>query len=585
VRYHCLASDYDGTLALHGHVNGPTAAALKRLRDSSRALVLVTGRELDELLGIFPNIHLFDWVVAENGGLLYHPATKAIRPLADPPDERFVQRLRERGVAKLSVGRVIVATWEPYETVVLEAIRDLGLGLQVIFNKGAVMVLPSGVTKATGLKTALAELGLSRHNTVAVGDAENDHAMLTWCECGVAVANALPALKERADWVTGSDHGEGVAQVVDALLTDDLSAVTERIARHDVTLGRRDGEDICIRPYGLNLLIAGSSGSGKSCIARSLLERLSDATYQACIVDPEGDFCELEQAVSVGTSQQPPTLDEVLQVLHKPRQSVVANLEALPPAERRGFFAGLLPRIADLRKKKGVPHWLLVDEADQLMPHEADAANVPLMPPCETLWIAVEPRKLAVEVLKSVEVIVTVGDRAHETLEQALAASGEPDVRVAPAELHADEAILYRCRSGQPPQVIDILASRAQQREHQQEFVHGNLGPERSFVFRGPLNKLKLRAQNLSNFLLMAEGIDDETWLHHLQQGDYSRWIREAVRDPHLGDEAARIETERGLSAEESRARMRHVIEKHYKISTNGSAATEQPRADAAAKA
>ena len=48
----------------------------------------------------------------------------------------------------------------------------------MIFNKGAVMILPSGVNKATGLAAALEELGLSPHNVVGVGDAENDHAFL-----------------------------------------------------------------------------------------------------------------------------------------------------------------------------------------------------------------------------------------------------------------------------------------------------------------------------------------------------------------------------------------------------------------------
>src|SRR5207253_1677558 len=123
-----------------------------------------------------------------------------------PPPAVFAETLRQRGVSPISVGRVIVATWEPHEQVVLATIRDLGLELQVIFNKGAVMVLPAGVNKASGLAAALKALELSPHEVVGVGDAENDHALLTLCECGVAVANALPALKERADLVTQGNH-------------------------------------------------------------------------------------------------------------------------------------------------------------------------------------------------------------------------------------------------------------------------------------------------------------------------------------------------------------------------------------------
>ena len=225
MRYHVLATDYDGTLAHNSRVNDTTVQSLQSFLATGRRLVMVTGRELPELLEVFPRTELFEWVVAENGGLLYRPSTKEERPLAEAPSEKLVEALRKKGVDRISVGRVIVATWEPFETVVLESIRELGLELQVIFNKGAVMVLPSGVNKATGLAAALAELGLSPHNAVGVGDAENDHAFLACCERGVAVANALPALKEMADLVTVADHGAGVVELIDQLLADDLAGI------------------------------------------------------------------------------------------------------------------------------------------------------------------------------------------------------------------------------------------------------------------------------------------------------------------------------------------------------------------------
>jgi hydroxymethylpyrimidine pyrophosphatase-like HAD family hydrolase len=124
----------------------------------------------------------------------------------------------------LELGLVIVATREPQESVVLEVIRQLGLELQVIFNKGAVMVLPPGVNKASGLNRALQELDLSSDRVVGVGDAENDHAFLDSCGLSVAVANALPALKEHADLVTSAANGAGVLELVDRLLNHRLPA-------------------------------------------------------------------------------------------------------------------------------------------------------------------------------------------------------------------------------------------------------------------------------------------------------------------------------------------------------------------------
>jgi hydroxymethylpyrimidine pyrophosphatase-like HAD family hydrolase len=232
MRYRILATDYDGTLAHNGRVDAPTVAALEHFIDSGRQLVLVTGRELPDLGEVFPRLDLFEWVVAENGALLFRPATNEEKPLAGPPPANFVEVLQARDVWPLSVGRVIVATWEAHEKTVVDAIRTLGLGLQVILNKGSVMVLPVGVNKATGLSAALKEMGVSPAAVVGVGDAENDHALLGACGFAAAVANALPALKDAADLVTAGDHGAGVAQLIDRIIATDLSEFDGKLRRH-----------------------------------------------------------------------------------------------------------------------------------------------------------------------------------------------------------------------------------------------------------------------------------------------------------------------------------------------------------------
>jgi hydroxymethylpyrimidine pyrophosphatase-like HAD family hydrolase len=258
MRYHALATDYDGTLAHHGMVDEATWAAVARLRESGRKVILVTGRELDELLELLPDPAVFDRIVAENGALIYDPAKKSEHPVASGPPAELVAELQKRGVDRISVGRVIVATWEPYQEIVLGTIRDLGLELQVIFNKGAVMILPSGVNKASGLAEALTSLGLSRHNVVAVGDAENDHALLMSAECGVAVANALPSLKTTADLVMEGDHGVGVRELVERLVKDDLRAAATKLKRHYIHLGKAGERAIGIYPYDTNIMVCGT---------------------------------------------------------------------------------------------------------------------------------------------------------------------------------------------------------------------------------------------------------------------------------------------------------------------------------------
>jgi hydroxymethylpyrimidine pyrophosphatase-like HAD family hydrolase len=220
MRYHVLASDYDGTLADDGTVNAQTVQALSRFRASGRLLVLVTGRELADLRQVFSELTLFEYVVTENGATLYQPVTQVEETLAPPPPEPFVELLKQRGVP-LSVGRTIVATVQPYENVVLQTIRDLGLELQVIFNKGAVMVLPSAVNKATGLMTALSRLMIPPSEVVAIGDGENDHSLLAAVGLGIAVQNAVPLLKEAAAFVTEQPASRGVIEVIDRLLANE----------------------------------------------------------------------------------------------------------------------------------------------------------------------------------------------------------------------------------------------------------------------------------------------------------------------------------------------------------------------------
>lgn len=222
MRFVALATDYDGTLATHGTVGPDIIAALERLRGSGRALLLVTGRELPDLRTVFARLDLFDRVIAENGALIFRPAAGKEQLLCAPASEALVARLRALRVP-CSAGRAVVAATEDHEPAVRKAIADLHLDLQIALNKGSLMVLPAGVDKRSGLLRALAELSLQPENVVAIGDAENDHVFLEACGFSVAVANALPELKSRADLVTLGAHGAGVAEVIDHLLADDLA--------------------------------------------------------------------------------------------------------------------------------------------------------------------------------------------------------------------------------------------------------------------------------------------------------------------------------------------------------------------------
>ena len=235
MQYCALASDYDGTLAHDGHVSKKTLEAVTRLRESGRKFILVTGRELPELRSVFPDFNVCDCIVAENGALLYWPTEDREQVLGEPFPEKFITEMIHRGIKPFSVGRVIFATWRPHESAVLECIQSLGLEAQIIFNKRAVMVLPSGINKATGLAKALDHMQIPPYCVVGIGDAENDHAFLDSCAIAVAVENALPALKQHCDLVTAGDHGRGVREVIERMISNDLADLGTRRPRAELT--------------------------------------------------------------------------------------------------------------------------------------------------------------------------------------------------------------------------------------------------------------------------------------------------------------------------------------------------------------
>jgi hydroxymethylpyrimidine pyrophosphatase-like HAD family hydrolase len=212
---HALAVDYDGTIAENGRAAGPAVTALARVRASGRPVVLVTGRILSELRQVCPDVDsMFDAVVAENGAVLYLPRPPRTEALGAAPEPALLQALSRRGV-EFKFGLSIVATLSRFADLARAAIREAGVSRVLEFNKDAVMLVPAGVTKGTGARAALAALGVAAAEAVAIGDAENDDALLAACGWGVAVADAVPSLQARAWHVTRAPGSRGVIEFVE----------------------------------------------------------------------------------------------------------------------------------------------------------------------------------------------------------------------------------------------------------------------------------------------------------------------------------------------------------------------------------
>ncbi len=368
-----FAADYDGTLAHHGVVAPSTLNALRLVKETGRKLLLVTGREMDDLVMVFPQVNLFDLVVAENGAVLFEPSTGAVRLLADPPPPGFLEGLRARGVP-MSAGRVICSTVEPHEHAVLDAIRDGGLELQVIFNKGSAMVLPSGVNKSTGLVAACAHLGISPHNVVGIGDAENDHIFVTRCEIGVAVENALPALKNVADHVTAGRAGDGVERFIHDHLLDDCRTLAPRIQRHALTVGY-DAQTrevaVTVPVHHQRVLIAGQVPSERHALIASLTSAIIERGYQVLVIDTEGPLAEISERtglVMVRAQRGPSATEEVTSVFSRTGGSALLETSWLDGPARAALIGDVVAAVRRMQRARGAPHWVIIHDARRVIP-------------------------------------------------------------------------------------------------------------------------------------------------------------------------------------------------------------------------
>ena len=567
---HVLASDYDSTLAEHGTISETTSRALARVRESGRKVLLVTGRMLPDLKNVCPDAdRMFDAIVAENGAVVYFPERREVKVIGGAPEPALVDALRRRGVP-IELGNSIIATVEPYSTAALAAIRETGVERTLVFNKGAVMLLPGGVTKGTGLEAALAAMDLSAHNMVGIGDGENDHAFLSLSECAVAVADAVPALRERADYVTRAPQGRGATEFIEEHLLNDIVDLLPRLTRHRIALGvDGDGQPVSLPAHGTALLVVGPSASGKSTLTGALVERLVDAKRTVLLLDPEGDYqtlSEVEGVVVLGgkAEQTLPTADEVCQLLRHPKTSLVLNLSAMTQPEKVSYATKILAAVTAVRSSTGLPHWVIIDEAHHIMPADGSPAVDLLRAAPEPLcMITLTVEDLAPEARALANVLAATELEAFSAALRALGRGAAPPA--GDGALAQGEAVLAWL--GDAPRVtrVRVAKRRVQHRRHLRKYTEGELAPDRSFWFRGPANALNLRAANLTRFVELAEGVDERTWAWHLSRRDYSTWARDMIKDPDLAAALAAVEGA-DLSPGESRRRALAEIRARYAV-------------------
>ncbi|MDA8312036.1 MAG: DUF853 family protein [Actinomycetota bacterium] len=544
--YRALAVDFDGTLTEGGVAPAPEVLdALAAARARGLRVLLVTGRILDQLEQTWPAVHeSVDCVVAENGAVLR--AGHWHRLLADPVDQHLDAALSAANVP-FRRGEVLLAAKVVDEPTILTAIRVLELGCQTVANRSELMVVPAGVSKGTGLYHALGHLGLSFHNTIAVGDAENDLPLYERAELAVAVSNAVEPLRELADVVLAEPDGSGVA----AFIAGDVVFGKRRVHSKRWTLRLGDtpeGKPVVLPASQTNVLIAGGTGSGKSYMAGLLTEQLVEAGYSVLVIDPEGDhvgLAGLAGVLLVGGGERLPRPDEVLRLLHHRYASVVVDLSTLAPEGTSAYERALLTRVEAHRRRTGLPHWVVIDEADQTV---GKTMSLPVIEPgqtgyCLATW---RPEDLAPDAIAAIDAVIALdSEETSEVVVSLAAVVGEvPRSEVARLVCSGTgSAVLTRRDLPQRAQLFKVANRSTNHFRHAHKYAGRPLDLDRSFHFRTSATEpTSTLARNLSQLEDVLSRCDPSVLRHHCPRHDFSRWINDVFHDSPLAAKFAVIE-------------------------------------------
>jgi len=524
--FQAVALDFDGTLTEHGRPRTSVLEALERTRKRGVKVVLVTGRIGTELQEVFPDVrHHFDAVVLENGGVLAVEQEEP-RPLVEACDEELGEELARRDV-DFRAGEVLLASYTTHEPVAREVISQLELECVIVRNRGEMMILPAGVTKASGVRAALEYFGISAHNAVGAGDAENDHVLLAECEVGVAVHNGVDALKKHADVVLDKPNGTGIVHLLDQRLS---SVALRRTARRALVLGSSDNDHPAAVPAaGINMLVTGRSGSGKSFAAGAFAERLLGAGYSLCLLDPEGDYVGLARYRSVqhvGGGRPLPPSEDMSHFLWPTTASLVVDLSRCGPDEKVARAKELLALFEHQRSISGRPHWIFIDEAHRLLP--AGALNAFRGFCLVSYWL----NQFNEEVWKELDygAVVPGGTRGapgSEPIEEIEQRTGTSLSCL--RDMERGEIVLLDLQNEPKPQKIRMHGRTVPHVRHRQKYALDSVAGPKRFFFNAERAHGAPPASNVQELYEVLKNCDPALIRYHGKRLDFSRWLRDVM--------------------------------------------------------
>jgi hydroxymethylpyrimidine pyrophosphatase-like HAD family hydrolase len=577
VKLSVIALDYDGTITRDDVLEPTVRDAIAAARTSGIVVLLVTGRILEELRRAAGDLHFVDGVIAENGAVVHFPDSGRTSTLAPTVPAGFVAELRRRGIP-FAAGQCLVDADANEARRILDVIRTLELPLALIFNRGRVMTTPQSVSKATGLHVALETLRLSARNTLAIGDAENDHELLRLAEVGVAVSWGSKSLQAGADAVLNGSGPAAVGDYLRALVATGNLPVPQR-ARRRLLLGYlEDGHEFSLAVRGRNVLVTGDARSGKSWVAGLLCEQLILHGYCVCAIDPEGDYSSLEALPGVtvlGREDAPPTPRELLRALRYPDRSVVIDLSLLPHDEKFHYVRSILPALNVLRHRTGLPHRILLDEAHYYL-HDTDAPQLLDFERNGYTVVTYCASRLPQALLANTEVMIVTCE-SNPTEIEALRArcagcAGIDRSRWAVlSHLKVGQAVALPIteEAGGQLRLFAIAPRLTPHVRHRQKYVDVPVSTSRAFVFNAD-GEPPHRVCTLRQFVSELEDTPPPRLAGYIVRGDFSRWIGEVFGDRALAAELKALEDRyRSGSREETLPEMVSAVRSRYDLSEN----------------
>ena len=562
MKFSVLALDFDGRIARHDRLDDAVREAIADVRARGVVVILVTGRILEDLRRVTGGLHFVDAVGAENGAVVEFPASGYTTRNGSPPAPAFLYALGQAGV-RVDTGTVAVEADASQAPATLDVIRRLELPLSIVFNRSRLMVLPQTISKASGLRQALAVLRLSPRNALGIGDAENDHDLLQVCEVGVAVGWGSAALQAAADDVLPGTGPAAVADYIRRLAVDRLLPVPTRTRRrlrlgHDAT-----GTPFELAVRGRNVLVAGAPKSGKSWVAGLLCEQLILHGYSLCILDPEGDYVALEALPGVtvlGGADPLPRPADVVRALRHADVSVVIDLSRVAHDPKVAYMRNLLPALNVLRRHTGIPHRIIVDEAHYFL-YDTDVPELLDLEINGYTLVSYRASKLHPAALASTQVIVVTREsdpyEADALLTLCPTCAGRPVAstwRHLLGGLDIDEAAILPVTEETQGGVRRIrLAPRLTPHvRHQAKYIDVPIGESLGFVVWHDGAPTTHRIRTLREFVTVIESTRTARLHGHLVRNDFSRWIADVFGDFVLAETIRAAETDyrRGQLAE-----------------------------------